>query len=154
MLSIMAMVLVAVSLSTSVPTQTPSRDEINQYITEVATQYEICPELIMAMVETESNYDVDAENGDCKGLMQVSIKWHKDRMDKLGVTDLMDPYSNILVGADYLAELSEKYEVGLALMIYNGGYNYAMRIYEKGELSSYATKILERSAELEVEHGK
>lgn len=135
-------------------TITPTKAEINEYIVDVATQYEICPELVMAMVEAESTYQIDAENGDCKGLMQVSVKWHKDRMDKLGVTDLMDPYSNILVGVDYLAELSKKYEIGYALMIYNGGYNYAMRIYEKGELSSYATKILERSADLEIENGK
>ena len=133
---------------------TPTKAEINEYIVEVAEQYEVLPELVMAMVEAESSNQIDAENGDCKGLMQVSIKWHKDRMDKLGVTDLMDPYSNILVGVDYLAELSDKYEVGLALMIYNGGYDYAMRIYEKGELSNYAEKILERSAELEEEHGK
>lgn len=128
---------------------------IDGYITEVADEYGICPELVMAIVEAESNYNPDARNGSCKGLMQVSEKWHKDRMDKLGVTDLMDPYSNILVGADYLSELAEEYEdVGLALMVYNGGHAYAMRIYEKGELSNYANKILERSAELERLHGK
>lgn len=135
-------------------TLTATQAEINEYIVDICEQHTICPELVQAMIETESNYDIDAENGDCKGLMQVSQKWHKDRMDKLDVTDIMRPYSNILVGVDYLAELSEKYEVGLALMIYNGGYKYAMSIYEKGELSSYAEKILERSAELEKKHGK
>lgn len=132
----------------------PTKEEINQYIVEVAEQYEISPEVVMSIVEAESSYQIDAENGDCKGLMQVSEKWHADRMDKLGVTDLYDPYSNILVGVDYLAELSEDYEVGLALMLYNMKRSTAFEIYEKGELSSYATSILERSAELEKENGK
>ena len=134
---------------------TPTKDEINDYIIEVATEYQVSPELIMAMVETESNYDVDAENGDCKGLMQVSQKWHKDRMDKLGVTDLYDPYSNILVGVDFISELSEDYQdIGLVLMLYNMKRSTAFEMYEKGELSGYAKKILERSAELEKENGK
>lgn len=135
-------------------TLTTTQAEINEYVVDICSSYNICPELVQAMIEVESNYDIYAENGDCKGLMQVSEKWHKDRMDKLEITDIFQPYCNIMLGVDYLAELSEKYEVGLALMIYNGGYDYAMRIYEKGELSSYAEKILERAAELEEEHGK
>lgn len=150
MLSNIVMVITAVTLATA----TPTKDEINHYIVEIANQYEICPELIMAVVESESSYDPDAENGNCIGLMQVSSKWHKDRMDNLGVTDLHDPYGNILVGVDFLAELSDKYDIGLALMLYNMKCSTAFSLYEKGELSSYATKILERSAELEKENGK
>lgn len=148
------MIINFIMCTIAVLTIAPTKAEINEYIVEVAEQYEISPEVVMAMVEAESSYQIDAENGDCKGLMQVSEKWHKDRMDKLGVTDLMDPYSNILVGVDYLAELSEDYEVGLALMLYNMKRSTAFEIYEKGELSSYATKILERSEELEVENEK
>jgi soluble lytic murein transglycosylase-like protein len=42
-------------------------------------------------------------------------------MDRLGVTDLMDPLSNFRVGCDYLAELLGKYELEAALTAYNTG---------------------------------
>ena len=61
----------------------------------------------MAIVEAESSGKADARNGGCIGLMQVYEKYHKDRMKRLGVTDLYDPYSNILVGTDILMELAE-----------------------------------------------
>ena len=41
-------------------------------------------------------------------------------MERLGVSDLYDPYGNILVATDYLVELFEKHgDIGLSLMIYN-----------------------------------
>lgn len=129
--------------------------KINQYIIEISEDYYICPELIMAMVEKESMYNPFAENGSCIGLMQINEKWHADRMERLGVTDLYDPYSNILVGVDYIAELAEEYEdIGLVLMMYNMKHDTAFNLYEQGILSKYAESILERSAELERLHGK
>lgn len=124
------------------------------YIEVIAEEKNICPELIEAIIEQESSWDPKAKNGDCIGLMQVSLKWHRDRMERLGVSDLLDPYDNILVGIDYLAELFEKYEdPALVLMIYNGDCKFP-RCLETGEMSEYASKILERSAELERLHGK
>lgn len=106
----------------------------------------------MAIIERESWGDPRAQNGSCKGLMQVSDKWHKDRMNWLGVTNLFDEYGNILVGTDYLLELFEKYEdPGLVLMIYNGD-SQAFENAEKGILPEYAKGILERSAYLEELH--
>lgn len=121
------------------------------YCQEIAEKYGICPELIMAVCEHESNWNPDAVGtlGDT-GLMQIVPKYHGERMQYLGVTDLTDPYSNILVGADYLAELATKYEdVAEALMVYNMGKEKAEKLYNKGIISEYATDILERSAEME-----
>lgn len=118
-------------------------------------EYEICPELLMAIAEAESSGNPNAENGSCKGLMQVSEKWHKDRMGRLGVEDLFDESGNILVATDYLYELFKKYEdVGMALMVYNGDSNAKDYMRGTAELSKYAQKILERSAYLEELHGK
>lgn len=125
-----------------------------QYIYEVSKQYNVCPELIMAIVEQESSGRADAENEGCIGLMQVSEKWHVDRMERLGVTDLYDPYGNILVGTDYLMELAAEYEdTYTVLHIYNGTAD-AVAKAEAGEFSDYATEIIERSVELERVHGK
>lgn len=124
------------------------------YIEIICQERGICPELVEAIIERESGWDPEAVNGDCIGLMQVSEKWHQDRMERLGVTDLTDPYDNILVGVDYLAELFEQYEdVGAVLMKWNGDSRLS-EYMETGELSEYAEKVLERSAELERLHGK
>lgn len=117
-------------------------------------QYGICPELLMAMVETESGGDPKAVNGSCKGLMQVSEKWHQGRMERLGVTNIYDTAGNILVATDYLYELFEKYgDVGLVLDVYNGN-SKAMSNAESGIISEYASKVLTRSEKLERIHGK
>lgn len=117
-------------------------------------EYGICPELLMAMIERESSGQADAVNGDCKGLMQISQKWHANRMERLGVTDIYDVDGNIHVGTDYLAELFEKYgEAATVLMVYHGEKN-AVEKAENGEISKYADWILTRSAELERWNGK
>ena len=119
------------------------------YLEYVCEQKDICPELVQAIIETESNWDPDARNGDCVGLMQISKYWHQDRMERLGVEDLTDPYDNILVGVDYLAELFRRYEdPAMVLMLYNGD-SRAWKFWETGEMSKYAARILDRAAELE-----
>lgn len=129
-------------------------EEVKGYCEEIGEMYGICPELLMAIIEAESSGNQYAENGSCKGLMQVSVKWHADRMEKLGVVDIYDEYSNILVATDYLAELRDDYEeVSYVLDIYNGN-SKAYYNYENGILSKYAGSVLERSAELERLRGK
>ena len=124
------------------------------YIEIVCEDKHICPELVEAAIEDESSWNPKAKNGDCIGLMQVSESCHRDRMARLGVTDLTDPYDNILVGVDYLSELFERYEdVGAVLMKYNGD-SRLPEYLETGEMSEYAEKILTRAAELERMHGK
>lgn len=128
------------------------KQRIDSYIEIVSSEYAICPELVMAIVETESGYDPYARNGSCSGLMQVSTYWHKGRMQSLGVTNIFDEQSNILVGVDYLSELLEQYDEPLALMVYNMGYTTAYSYYKNGTISSYAKNILVRKKELQFEH--
>lgn len=124
------------------------------YIDFVCEQKGICPEFVQAIIERESSWNPQAVNGDCIGLMQISEQWHGGRMEKYGVTELTEPYDNILVGIDYLSELFEKYEdPGMVLMVYNGD-SRAKDLQATGELSEYAEWILNRSAELERQHGK
>ena len=134
--------------------QTEDEDVI-RFTEEIGNRYGVCPELLQAMVfyESSNNPKVKSAGGDT-GYMQVNKKWHKDRMDRLGVTDLTDGYGNILVGTDYLAELAGKYEdISLVLMKYNGD-SKADKLYEQGKMSDYAEKILSLSGELERLHGK
>jgi soluble lytic murein transglycosylase-like protein len=115
--------------------------------------YGIEPELLMAMIECESSGVPTATNGNCIGLMQVSSYWHADRMERLGCYDLYDTTQNIHVGADYMAELLDKYgNVYLALMVYNMGDSTALNLYEQGIYSNYSTGIVERAKELKELH--
>lgn len=143
------------TISNGVSADTYIDEEYQEYCSEIGEMYGICPELLMAMIEAESSGNPKATNGSCKGLMQVSDKWHTDRMERLGVSDIYDPYGNILVATDYLLELFEQYgDVGHVLMIYNGDSRADDYADGKCGLSGYSKKILERSEHLERIHGK
>lgn len=118
--------------------------------------------MVVALIERESQYRYDAlgDDGKSKGYMQIYQMWHEERMEKLNCTDLLNPYQNIKVGIDYLAELTEKYEdERLVLMYYNrGGRNSygtgALDLWEKGIYETeYSRTILERMSEIEKELG-
>lgn len=89
------------------------------------------------------------DKGESYGLMQIKKKWHTARMERLGVTDLLDPYQNVTVGIDLLAELL-RYGGSLewALMCYNGGYAYADKRIASGKISDYAKGVIRMSNEL------
>ena len=134
------------------PTHISVEAQVSCY--EYGEMYDICPELLMAMIEAESSGNPNAENGDCKGLMQISERWHTGRMEEIGADDIWSETDNIHIGANYLHELFNRYEdVALVLMVYNGESD-AVEKAENGYISDYARKILDRSAELERWKGK
>lgn len=129
--------------------------EVVEISEELGSEYNICPELIQAICWQESHFQADAECGGCVGIMQVSTKWHKDRMKRLGVTDLTNIRQNMTVAVDYLSELEETYEdIGIVLMVYNGDSSADDVMCYGGDISTYADEILSISAELERENGK
>lgn len=127
--------------------------EVKEACEKYGKEYNICPELLESLAYQESRFiaDVVSADGACIGLCQVNPKWHKDRMKRLGVTDLTDIDQNVHVAADYLAELFESFEGDddYALMAYNGDSRW-----KKGIVSKFSTEILERSMEYEQLHGK
>lgn len=129
--------------------------EYIQYCEEAGRAYNICPELLEAVIEAESGgnpYAVGAA-GEI-GLMQVYPEYHMERMGRLGVSSLSDPKGNIFVGADYLAELFLEYgDAGTVLMLYNGTENAEGR-GSAGDYTEYAESVLGRSAQLERLHKK
>lgn len=130
----------------------PLDDELQDYIIETSEERGVDPAIIIAMIKRESQFDIDiiGDKGKAFGLMQIHPRWHSDRMEKLGVTDLLDPYQNVTVGIDIMAELLDGGKsVEWALMAYNGGYANANRHIEAGTLSEYATDVLKFAEELE-----
>ena len=119
--------------------------------------YNICPEFLIAVAKRESEFNPEAVNGSCVGLMQVSLRWHTDRMERCHVTEeeMWTVDGSMHVAADYLAELFDEYEdAALVLMIYNGDSDASSFAQGDCDMSDYASDILTYSRELEEKHGK
>ena len=128
----------------------PVREDIPLDAEEQRLLWQACEEtgvtyeLALAVICKETNFrNIKVDGGDSYGYMQVQPRWHSDRMDRYGVTDLMDPYGNFLVGCDYLAELAAK-DRGIEWILhgYNGGPSYANDMAKAGEISQYAKDVL------------
>lgn len=128
-----------------------SRNDLQTFTTLIGEQYNIDPYILQAMAEAESKLYIYAENKNtgCKGLMQVSEKWHSNRMQALGVSSLFDPYGNILVATDYLSDLKDiNNDYIYILMRYNMTTKTANELYSKGKYTDYALNIIARADEL------
>ena len=111
----------------------PLDAEIQHLLYKACGETGIRYELALAVIWQETDFrNVIGDGGESAGYMQVQEKWHRDRMERLGVTDLLDPYGNFMVGLDFLAELLEKHELTDALTRYNSGRTgnsqYAQRV--------------------------
>lgn len=118
--------------------------------------YGICPEFLEAIAWEEGRYksNVSNKSGTCHGLMQINWSAHGDRMQRLGVTDIFNLDQNMHTAADYLRELFERYEDPARVLMEYHGETTAGAFCEACKMSSYASRILELSAELEELHGK
>lgn len=113
---------------------------------------------VLAMIAVESRFDSNLD-GLYKGLMQVSPRWHKERLaayleEGVEPTDglFLTPRYNLAVGIDYLSELIEGSNGNLdfALMCYNQGHDSAYDDYINHEyISSYARTVQALSTEIE-----
>lgn len=117
----------------------PLDHDLQDYIFYIGETYHISPAVIVAMIEKESNFNqyCIGDDGRSAGLMQIQAKWHLQRMIELDCTDLFNPYQNITVGVNYLAELRDRYDgdIAKAIVCYNQG-SY------KGTITQYAKSVL------------
>lgn len=123
----------------------PLDKDLQNYIIRESEDNGIDPAIVMAMIDRESDYDSDnmGDGGKAYGLMQIHPRWHYERMQELGCTDLLDPYHNVAVGIDYLCELLNRYDgdMAKALVAYNQG-------HYKGTVTAYAKAVLDGAERL------
>ena len=122
----------------------PMEQDLQDFIIRLCEEHHIEPGVVFAIIDRESDFRADAigDKGKSFGLMQIQERWHIERMEKLGCDDLLDPYQNVMVGIDYLAELFERENgVEWALAAYNAGASGA----NLGYGSNYAEEVLNHS---------
>lgn len=130
---------------------------IQVYTYIVCRQCGVDYEMVLALIERESlcRWDIIGDDGESTGYMQIQERWHKDRMERLGVYDLKNPFQNIRVGVDYMAELQERTGGNNmdTLAAYNYGYAGAKRcLWDEGVHEyTYNTEIMKRAQELKEE---
>ncbi len=123
----------------------PLSADLQEHIYQLCDDYNVDMPLVLAIIGQESNYNAGAlgDGGNSIGLMQIQPQHHQQRMDKLGTTDLTDPYQNVTVGVDLLAELIDKNNgTEWAVTAYNAG--TAAADYHKtiGIRSDYAESVM------------
>lgn len=111
-----------------------TRLELLRAIHEEATRAELPPELVLAVIEVESNFDPWAiSSAGARGLMQVMPFWLKE----IGrpQDDLFEPRTNLRLGCTILRYYLDKAKGDLthALARYNGSYGsraYPQRVFD------------------------
>lgn len=132
----------------------PLSTELQEHVITLCREYNIKPELVFAIIQRESNYNANAigDNGTSFGLMQVRQMCHKQRMKKIDCTNLLNPFENIAVGIDILAEKLNKYStIEEAITAYNAGDTGAYEYYfSKGIYANeYALEVINIMQSLE-----
>ena len=126
----------------------PLDNELQTFIINLCEKHNIDPAIILAMIEAESQYDIDAmgDRGNAYGLLQIQPRWHGERIKRLGCTNLLNPKQNVTVAVDYLVELIAYYDgnVEMAIVAYNAGQNGAYEGWFKHGVysSNYSNKVL------------
>lgn len=123
------------SVETAEPLYGP--DLYRFYISQIHEQYypDVDPYIVLAVLEIESNYKPDlTSSAGAIGLMQWIPKWHAYRMVKFHLNDMWDPYTNIIVGMDYLNDLYLSTESWReSLYGYNHSIAYVNAVLSKAE---------------------
>ena len=131
-----------------VPSKTTAKQR-NRYsglIGTTASQYRLIPELLHAVIRTESGYDPSAvSSAGAIGLMQLM----PGTAARYKVGDIWDPVENVRGGAAYLRDLLDMFDqdLRLALAGYNAGENavikYGRQIPPYPETQQYVRKVLQ-----------
>lgn len=139
------------------PYQIPAEyEKTGGYLPECMQQftYIICQQngidyaLVLAIMEVESGYKWDAYCSEgSQGYMQVNVKWHEDRMNRLNVDNVENPYFNVMVAVDYLAELQGRFDTEAeVLTAYNYGVTGAYKhVWNKGLTETEYSKAVQQA---------
>ena len=133
-------------------------DEFVYELLNTCAEEEVDPWLVISIMQHESSFNPDAIAYDNKhfGLMQLSEKYHLQKIYDLGSEDIFEPIANMKVGIKYIKEIREECKdfksvrestlvlplETLVVMSYNQGLGNALPDYRDGKISSYAEEVI------------
>lgn len=123
--------------------------EYEKSIIEYSEMYNVDPNLVAAVINTESKFVVDASSSKgAIGLMQImpdTGKWIAEKLEISNFNEeiIADPEINIRMGTWYLKKLSEDFngDYILVLAAYNGGPGNVTKWLEDEKYSSDGKKL-------------
>lgn len=120
----------------------PLSFELQETMQQACEKYGVPYALALAVAESESSFDLEADSGTCWGVMQIHpINYPRLRENGIEPTEYE---CNITAGVFTLGELLEKYtDTHKALMAYNCGESGAKRLWNEGYMTStYSVKVV------------
>lgn len=120
----------------------PLSSELQETMQQACEKYGVPYTLALAVAESESSFDLEADSGTCWGIMQIHpINYPRLRENGIEPTEYQ---GNITAGVFILGELLEKYtDTHKALMAYNCGETGAKRLWNEGYMTStYSVKVV------------
>ena len=137
--------------SDAVPLNHDTQAQVLGWCEEYGVPYSVA----LAVIEAESSFRPDAENGSCYGYMQINSINKSWLFQEIGVTNLEDPLQNLHSGIYMLGDLYGKYgDWHKALVCYNCGETGAYNHYFSQGLTSsgYSRHVMELEAKLSLIH--
>ena len=131
--------------SDAVPLNHDTQAQVLGWCEEYGVPYSVA----LAVIEAESSFRPDAENGSCYGYMQINSINKSWLFQEIGVTNLEDPLQNLHSGIYMLGDLYGKYgDWHKALVCYNCGETGAYNHYSSQGLTSsgYSRHVMELEA--------
>jgi len=124
----------------------PARGPIAELVRQLAPEYSLNPNLVLAVVEVESNFNPNALSPkNAQGLMQLIPA----TAERFGVADVWDPEQNLRGGMAYLSWLMQHFDGDLELVLaaYNAGEGAVQRhggIPPYAETRDYVQRVIAR----------
>lgn len=107
----------------------PLSPELQGALQEACDAYQVPECLVLGLMEVESRFQAEADNGQCYGLMQLSKRYFPSNLS---------PAENIWAGVEYLGRCLRRYEgdTPAALCAYNAGHDTGYRGYANAVLAA------------------
>ena len=106
----------------------PLSAELQAVLYGACAESDVPVALVLGVIEVESCFMADADNGQCYGLMQLNRDYFPDKLSTEG---------NLRAGIEYLGRLLGQYgDTAAALTAYNAGYDTGRRAYANAVLEA------------------
>jgi hypothetical protein len=124
----------------------PAKGRVAEMVRRLAPEYRLNPNLVLAVIEAESNFNPQARSPkNAQGLMQLI----PETAERFGVRNVWDPEQNVRGGMSYLRWLMRYFDGDLELVLaaYNAGEGAVERhggIPPYAETKNYVRRIIGR----------